>query len=179
MLNSPNVELNCITFGAPPIFNTDITNLIRASCSNVSPRGLELSFINERDPVPRLDTAYSNVLALLFHEANADDYGSLGGALEHLGLAITANNTIDLPIHSLFRLGDIVMLVDPKEDEQGLELRLYSLKEQDLDKALWTDFLAHKITKYHSYASRLAAGKFNGRNGWQKPEPTGYFGWQP
>jgi hypothetical protein len=173
-MDSPNVELNCITFGAPPIFNTDVTNLIRTLRSNVSPRGLELAFVNEGDPVTRLDAAYSKVLALLYHEANADDYGSLGGALERLGLAITASNTVRLPSHSLFRLGDIVMLVDPEEDEQELELRLYSLEEQNLDTALWTDFFAHKMFKYNGYASRLAAGRINGRRGWQ-PEPTGHF----
>src|SRR3954466_10748436 len=115
MMNSPNVELNCITFGAPPIFNIDVTNLIRTPRSNASPRGLELAFVNEGDPVTRLDAAYSNVLALLCHKANTDDYGSLGAPLERLGFAITANNTVDLPRHSLFRLGDIVMLVDPEE----------------------------------------------------------------
>jgi hypothetical protein len=174
MMNSPNVELNCITFGAPPIFNTDVTNLIRTLSSNVLPRGLELAFVNEGDPVTRLDAAYSKVLALLYHEANADDYGSLGGALEHLGLPITANNTVHLPRHSLFRLGDIVLLVDSEEDEQELELRLYSLEEQDLDEALWTDFSAHKMFRYNGYASKLATGRINGRRGWQ-PEPTDYF----
>jgi len=177
-MNSPNVELNCITFGAPPIFNTDITKLIRDSYSNVSPRGLELAIINEHDPVSRLDPAYTEILALLFHEANVEDYGSLDGALRRQGHAITANNTIDLPIHSLYRLGDIVMLVDLEEDEQKLDLRLYSLKEQDLDKALWTDFFAHDKVKYIGYISELAAGKFNGRKGWQTV-PTGYIGWQP
>jgi hypothetical protein len=167
MMNSPNVELNCITFGAPPIFNADVTNLIRTLRSNVSPRGLELAFVNEGDPVTRLDAAYSRVLALLYHRANADDYGSLGGALELMGHAITANNTVRLPRHSLVRLGDIVMLVDLEEDEQEVELRLYSLEEQDLDKALWTDFSAHKMFKYNGYASRLAAGRINGRRGWQ------------
>jgi hypothetical protein len=178
MINSPNVELNCITFGAPPIFNIDVKNLIRTLRPNVLPRGLELAFVNEGDPVTRLDAAYSRVLALLYHEANADDYGSLGGALEQLGLAITADNTVRLPSHSLFRLGDIVMLVDPEEDEQELELRLYSLEEQDLDTALWIDLPAHKMSKYNDYASTLAAGRINGRRGWQ-PEPTGDFGWQP
>lgn len=178
MMNSPNVELNCVTFGAPPIFNTDVTNRIRTLRSNVSPRGLELAFVNEGDPVTRLDAAYSKVLALLYHKANTDDYGSLGGPLEHLGHAITADNTVRLPSHSLFRLGDIVMLADPEEDEQGSELRLYSLEEQDLDTALWTDFFAHEMPKYNDYANRLAAGRINGRRGWQ-PEPTGHFGWQP
>lgn len=176
MMNSPNVELNCITFGAPPIFNNDVTNPIRTLHSNVSPRGLELAFVNEGDPVTRLDAAYSRVLALLYHEANDDDYGSLGGALERLGLAITADNTVRLPSHSLFRLGDIVMLVDPAEDEPGL--RLYSLEEQDLDTALWVDIPAHRMPRYNDCASTLAAGRINGRRGWQ-PEPTGDFGWQP
>jgi hypothetical protein len=177
-MNSPNVELNCVTFGAPPIFDADVTNIIRTLRSDVSPRGLELAFVNEGDPVTRLDAAYTRVIALLYNEAKIGDYGSLSGALGRLGCAVTANNTVQLPRHSLFRLGDIVMLVDAEEDEEGLDLRLYSLKEQDLDAALWTDFFAHEMTKYNDYASTLAVGKINGRRGWQ-PEPTGHFGWQP
>src|SRR4051794_38562102 len=167
MMNSPNVELNCITFGAPPIFNSDVTNLIRTLPSNVSPRGLELAFVNEGDPVTRLDEAYSKVLAVLYHKANPDDYGPASAALERLGFANIANKTVHLPKHSLSRLGDIVMLVNCKEDEEELELRLYSLKEQDLDKALWIDLFAHKMCKYNGYAATLAAGRINGRRGWQ------------
>jgi hypothetical protein len=114
-----------------------------------------------------LDAAYSRVLALLYHKANEEEYGSVGGALEQLGHSITASNTIDLPRLSLLHLGDIVMMSDPEDDDEVSELILYSLHDQDLDAALWTDLSAHRMLRYNDNAGILAAGRFNGRGGWQ------------
>jgi hypothetical protein len=168
MLNPSEVELGCVTFGAPPLFNTDVTTLIRTFHSDAIPRGLELAFVNEGDPIPRLDTAYSKVLALLYHKANSDDYGSVVLSLERLGLNITGKNTFNLSSLSLFRLGEMIMFADSREDqeEEGLDLRLYQLKDKTLDQGLWADLPAHKMAVYNTHASELAAGRFNGRSGW-------------
>jgi hypothetical protein len=116
-----------------------------------------------------MDDSYARLIALLYHRANAAECGSarlqdLG--LEQLGSGIAANNALRLPSPSRFRLGDIVMLADSSADEDGLDLRLYLLREQQLGQALLANFFDHKVAKYNNWASLISAGRFNGRGGW-------------
>lgn len=175
MLNSSNVQLSCITFGAPPVFSADVTPLIRSLRPQASTPTFELAFVNEGDPIPRMDDSYAKLIALLHHRANAAEYGSARLQdldPERLGFGIAANNVVTLPSPSLFRLGDIVMLADSNVDGDGLDLRLYLLREQQLGEVLLANFFDHKIIKYNNLASSVSAGQFNGRGGWES-EPNG------
>ncbi|KAK0722629.1 hypothetical protein B0T26DRAFT_674312 [Lasiosphaeria miniovina] len=62
----PSLKLSCITFGAPPTFNTNLTKTLRAEGSLANSRGHTLAFVNEFDVVPRVDQSYVRSLIDLY-----------------------------------------------------------------------------------------------------------------
>ena len=67
--SQPYVVVSCITFGAPPVTQPDLTDWVSAQYSNKRSLGLLLAFANERDLVSRVDGDYVRSLVDLYRKA--------------------------------------------------------------------------------------------------------------
>ena len=173
-LLSPYVRLSCITFGAPPIFTVNefptFRNLQNPDTLGLVGKGLLLSFINEGDPIPRTDEDFVNVLLKLLSESSSDDPvspqdGKSQGFFRSRSQRNRSGSAKQFPHLSLFGLGELVLIRDANADADGDEeqdLRLCSLRPQELEKFLFANFMAHHKDAYVEHIAAIAKGEFNG-----------------
>ena len=113
-----------------------------------------LAVVTEGDIIPRMDAAYAKYIARLYHLASLDGYDR--ARVDDVG---------ELPPLSLFRLGQIVVLVDVTIAFEGLDLEAYTLREEDLSERLWANFFAHHKKLYTLWMEEVGAGRLNGGRG--------------
>lgn len=177
-LLSQYVRLSCITFGAPPIFTTNefptFRSLQNPDTLGLIGKGLILSFINEGDPLPRADEPFVNVLLDLLAEPSSIDPTSpqdskSRGLFRSRSQRYASGSTKQLPAISLFGLGELILIRDANADGDGdgeQDLRLCSLRPQELEKFLFANFFAHHKDVYVEHIAAIAKGEFNGGRTW-------------
>lgn len=113
-----DLKLSCFTFGAPPVLNADITELVKTEPSLERNRGTNLAFVNEFDMVCRVDQSYFRSLIDLFRSV----YGlkpvmndEIARKAEKLGTPNTEDSQNMLPPLD-FRNVDPKAAVNPTED---------------------------------------------------------------
>jgi hypothetical protein len=150
-----DVRFSCITFGAPSIFSKDITPTIRGVQTRLARPGLLLAFALNGDPVPRMDAAYSRVVAYLYHRAGEEEFDT------------SMVRGLVVPPLSLFRLGDIVVLSDETISSEGFDVGAYLWTEESLAKSVWLNLFAHKKIEYVRFLGEVGSGRLNGRQTWR------------
>ena len=150
-------SLSCITFGAPPIFASDVNMLLgELKCDKHSPyaKCTALAFVAEGDPVPRMDADYAARLAWLYHRV-----GSTSVFMAEIGKFRPL-------LLSLYGLGTMVMLYDANESSEELQLKATIIDRYYLHTCAWGNIFAHKMNyTYLAWTSHLGTGQFNGRKG--------------
>lgn len=141
----PSILLNCITFGAPPIFSTDITPGLKAllSARSSSIPSVFIAFTIEGDPFIRLDTLYARFLLDLLNEKVA--------------------TPPDPPPLSLYMLGDVVMFQKVDSPSGELNVHTYGVEGgvRIFEKKVFADFAIHRM-RWHERC--VAMGVRDGRN---------------
>jgi hypothetical protein len=173
-LNSSKIRLSCITFGAPPIFTTDINTALQQYIARSVGNGIALSLITEGDPIPRMDNKYAQVLfRLLLSESAAELAEHVNG--ESITFVDAGHTTgtegqaakctqpaLKLPNCLLHRIGDTVVMSDANSNGDGdLDLRIRILREGELSRYIFANFFAHAMGLYKDLVAKLATGDFN------------------
>ncbi|KAK1634194.1 Alpha/Beta hydrolase protein [Colletotrichum phormii] len=173
---SAKPKLSCISFGCPPLFDADIDSLLIEHFPSSSFReGIMLAFLNDGDPIPRMDSAYATELARIWHR--------VGGSI-----CPPASELPDFkpPKLHLNTLGQMVLLYDKQQDftendkedqdqdedtdDEEEKLMTCRLDRGDLEKQAWANVLAHRMNQYVEWTTRIGDGCFNGRLDWQDDE---------
>ncbi|KAL0782504.1 hypothetical protein CaCOL14_000410 [Colletotrichum acutatum] len=165
-LSSRKVTLSCVTFGCPPLFNTDIdSRLAKLYTSSNFLLGNMLAFANDGDPISRMDAAYATELARIWYR--------VGGSK-----CPPASEFPDFkpPKLRLNGLGQLVVLFEKeqeedenKEDEDIEEeetLMACRLSHSDLEHQAWANVAAHRMNQYVKWMTCIGDGSFNGRRDW-------------
>ncbi|KAH7420193.1 Alpha/Beta hydrolase protein [Cadophora sp. MPI-SDFR-AT-0126] len=156
-------ELSCITFGAPPIFTSDINSILQPYLDKIL-QGPALALITEGDPIPRMDNNHAQVLIgfLLPYDAASPPI-TPGGNSTRTSETSKPNPIVKKLVPSpLHGIGDIIVMADANSDSNGpLDLRLHQLGKEDLDGYLFANFFAHKMFVYKDLVAQVAAGNFN------------------
>ncbi|KXH51296.1 hypothetical protein CNYM01_05230 [Colletotrichum nymphaeae SA-01] len=139
--------LSCITFGCPPFINADIDSRL----TDLFPgsgflRGSMLTFVNDGDPIPRMDSAYATELARIWN--------LVGGSTCPPMSAIPEFKPPKLRLSSL---GEVVWLSEKdqeirrkgnEEENEGLKVAACYLNRNDLEKHAWANVMAHDMNLY-------------------------------
>lgn len=150
-LASQFTSVNCVTFGAPPLSLTPLSERDHGS-------GLFLSFVNEGDPVSRLsNAAYVKSLARLMTTSTGATvappakvvYRSRGSAVVRQLPAAPPVPWEELPLWptpppSLTNAGNVVLLRDNK-DGNAVALRVTA---EDLQEVIFGDLAQHTLAMY-------------------------------
>ncbi|KXH35378.1 hypothetical protein CSIM01_08953 [Colletotrichum simmondsii] len=173
-LPSKKPTLSCVTFGCPPLFNTDIDARLTKlyGGSNFLP-GNMLAFPNDGDPVPRMDAAYATELARIWYLVGG---GKCPPATEF--------ENFKPPKLRLNGLGQLVVLFEKEqegdedddddrdgdeeeeEDEEEEIIMACRLSHGDLEHQAWANVAAHRMNKNVKWITRIGDGSFNGRKAW-------------
>ncbi|KAH8702864.1 Alpha/Beta hydrolase protein [Phaeosphaeriaceae sp. PMI808] len=168
-LDSANIRLSNITFGAPPIFSRDIHTIISNAPPGLVGKGVLLSIINEGDPIPRSDDAYIRILLQLLQKpiAIATDSISTSRLFSSTQRA-SAKPRQDLPPLSLYALGTLIVLRDANADVDDAkeDFQAHVVRQQELGSLLFANFFEHKMDEYLVGVDRVACGEVNGKRGW-------------
>jgi Lipase (class 3) len=147
-----DAKLSCVTFGAPPIFTSDIQQLISGMPTGLVKIGLCLSLINHGDPVPRSDNNYVHTILSVLDRSRV--------------IPGTMVGRITSEILQLYCIGSQVMffvqnadqsVVDEPEDD----LLAYQLGQTDLSSYIFANFFAHQMDEYIRMTEMLVLGAFN------------------
>ncbi|KAK1995152.1 alpha/beta-hydrolase [Colletotrichum falcatum] len=158
--------LSCIGFGCPPMLDADISlGLIDLFPTSSFLLGTFLSFVNDGDPIPRMDTAYAAALAGIWHRVG----GSRCATEDELP-------EFKPPPLSLNGLGHLVVLFvkDQEFKENHEEVDKYEklmachLDSRNLGLQAWANVSAHSVNQYVEWATLIGNGSFNGRVNWAR-----------
>ncbi|KAJ8109540.1 hypothetical protein OPT61_g7387 [Boeremia exigua] len=150
---SDTPTVSCITFGAAPMFDKNITPFLQSEeIGNV------LSFVNEGDPVPMIDAEYAHQLGTLYSQVS----GSICMVAEAEKLKFKPKNL------SLRGIGQLVILFDKNADNDSEEEELVAARIDHayLEKCFWGHIYRHDMDLYLSEADLIEKGTFNGKHGW-------------
>jgi hypothetical protein len=156
--------------------------------------GKLLAFAIDGDPIPRIDSGYAKELIKIYFKAATDEDEAAPVVTSNLSYSLPAlsngnnddddddNNTLippesdsnatqkpslDLPKLSLYRAGELVMLVDENRHREGNPaIAAYLLQEEDMNNLLFGNAFVHKMDEYKRWIKKLSCGNFNGRPEW-------------
>jgi hypothetical protein len=121
--NGGDLNLHCITFGAPPVYSPhSITSSIADSSSRV------LSFVNYGDLVTRADKSYIRTLINVYAHPNPA-------------------TRLDFSSAELFNVGESVMLYDENEDGEEVRAKAVVVTEK-INGLLFGNVRIHPMKQY-------------------------------
>ena len=163
----PSLIFNCITFGSPPLCNSDFASLVSQFRLKNENCHLHVNFLNEFDLVPRLDRSY--VLSLIdlyrsrFSLPPIKSDGSTDSSLASTALTMVANapDAWPLPAPVFVHPGDTVLLSHDEEmdhEDETIHLRATHIDSDALGSLLFCRVAAHKVAVYLANMEALCAG---------------------
>jgi hypothetical protein len=129
------MSLDCITLGAAPIFNRNITAEIKNCLSaRESPKnGIFLALITEGDPCPRLDLPYAAFLSQALSQIRPHDSAEV---------IVPEGPSPHVPPIAIHTVGDLVMFRGGNNRGEG-NIRTYIIDEAMLAEAAFTNLCVH------------------------------------
>lgn len=136
--------MHCITFGAPPISEPCLSGLPKIDPNDEN--DILLSIVNEGDPVPRADFAYTMALLQLYTRGSPDTMGT--------------GKLLKLPPMGARNAGSICgfRVVEPSDDQPtvGYQVRLVEVKQEIMEKTIAANPLAHQMKLYATNVASYA-----------------------
>jgi hypothetical protein len=184
------LKFSCITFGSPPILNTDITEALHAAPELQDRLGVNLAFVNEFDIVPRSDQTYIRSLIDIYRsiynlpplmdnairepDTNAENNEYVLPPLEFDDDNVGERHSIPaegnhwkLPKAEYHIIGDIVLLRKVRMTTASEQILLaQSIAQEEFQKLVYCGNKNHSRTYYSDRVELMLEGKFNHRLGW-------------
>ena len=166
----PSLIFNCITFGSPPLCNSDFASLASQLRLENEDCHHHVNFLNEFDLVPRLDRSYVLSLIDLYKSRLSlppiKSDGSTNDPLASTALTMVASapDAWPLPAPDFVHSGDTVLLsLDEETDheDETIHLRATQIDSDALGSLLFCRVAAHKIAVYLANMEALCAGNLN------------------
>jgi len=180
-----HAKYSCVTFGAPPITNIDLT-LVTQNQGLYQNRGFVHAIINEYDLVTRADQAYIRCIVDLYRASYGlspvtDDLVSqpsdsevppLAGKDVWVAQILDQPNARPLPRPLLWSFGyRVVLKVEPVRQGSivhggllvGKRLKALKVTPEVLSTLIFTKVSVHSRVVYEERMEEIAKGHFNGR----------------
>lgn len=142
------VLLDCITFGAPPVLDRNITSELKSCLTARSIReSVFFALIIEGDPVPRLDMAYA-----IF----------LGTALGQIRQP--AKQPATLPSLTVHTMGELVMFRDVNLKRDGTDIHMYAIEEEVLGNAAFVNLCVHFMFVHMGFVDLASCLRLRGNS---------------
>ncbi|KXH50522.1 hypothetical protein CSAL01_11646 [Colletotrichum salicis] len=139
-----------------------------------------LAFLNDGDPIPRMDSAYATELARIWHLVGgsicppASEFPDFKPPKLHLNslcqMVVLYDKQQDFPVNDKEDQDQDEATNDEEDDEEEEKLMACRLDRGDLEKQTWANVLAHRMNQYVEWTTRIGDGYFNGRCDWQDDE---------
>ena len=146
------VALDCITFGAPPVLTRTLTAELK-SCLAVrdNRNSVFLALVIEGDPCPRLDVAYAKFLA--------DALRQVRPSITAAASSQSRRTSLPMPPITAHTMGDLIMFRDARSDRDGTDIRMYTINEDMLANAAFSNLCVHFMHKHIELVVQAPATK--------------------